>query len=100
MWERVQPPNPHAADRVGEEAVGHFLIFSWGTKAEELDGTPELQLRLNPQKVWSRGGGAAEAQPERAESLAEVDPRAAGTEAAGWRSARPVPRNAEIRLDR
>lgn len=35
--------------------MGHFLIFSWGTKAEVLDCTPEVPWRLNPQKVWRLG---------------------------------------------
>lgn len=82
------PPNPRAADRVGEEAVGRFLTVSWGTKAEVLGCTPEVQLRLNPQKVWSGGRMLKLSQ------RGLIGPRAAGMEAGGGGGASPVPRNA------
>lgn len=77
-----QPPDPYAVDRVGG-AVGHSSS-SAGGKGRGAGFHPTSAVEVEPTEGLEPGG-AAEPQPERAESLAQVGPRAAGTEAGGWR---------------
>lgn len=77
-----QPPDPYAVDRVGG-AVGHSSS-SAGGKGRGAGFHPTSAVEVEPTEGLEPGG-AAEPQPERAESLAQIGPRAAGTEAGGWR---------------